>query len=70
MTIGIIVAIMISVGQIIGSMDNDVTGHVTKCECESDIECDDNNPCTEDICLYPESCAASNCINKIIENCN
>ena len=69
-TIGVVLVIMVSVGIFIGSMDSKVTGAVTKeCECSSDFDCNDNNPCTEDICLYPETCNAAKCINKIKENC-
>ena len=64
-TIGVVLVIMVSVGIFIGSMDSGPTGAVTKdCECSNNLDCDDNNPYTEDICLYPETCKASKCINK------
>lgn len=69
-TIGVVLVIMVSVGIFIGSMESGPTGAVAKeCECSNNLDCDDNNPCTEDICLYPETCAAATCINKMIEGC-
>lgn len=49
-------------------------GHITgaipkKCGCTSNDSCNDNDPCTEDICLYPEDCAASRCIHVEKEEC-
>jgi hypothetical protein len=68
-TIGIVLAIMFSVAILINSMEGPTGAVVKDCECQNNLECNDNNPCTEDLCLYPESCAASKCINKEIENC-
>lgn len=71
-TIGAILVFMISIAFFINQMDINITGAVIGpvCECASDIDCDDNDPCTEDICVYPESCAASICSHKEIEGCN
>lgn len=65
-TIGALVAFMVLVGFFINQMDLDITGAVVApvCECDEDADCDDSNPETEDICLYPETCTASLCINK------
>ena len=64
-TIAVIAAIMISIGVVVGTVGNDITGAVVKeGECYNDADCNDNNSMTEDICLYAESCSAAKCINK------
>ena len=69
-TISVVVAIMIAVAILINSMDLGVTGSAVDCSCKEDAGCDDHDACTQDICLYKESCAAARCIHKTIENCN
>jgi hypothetical protein len=66
LTIGTLVAIMIVIGVFINQMDLNITGAIVApvCNCDEDADCDDGNPETEDICLYPESCKASTCVNK------
>ena len=67
-TISLIVVIMISVGIVI-NINAGITGTtVKKSRCVENIDCDDNNVCTEDICLYADSPSA-NCVHKQIENC-
>jgi len=70
-TIAVIIVFMVIIGVFINDLDNKITGAVIKpvCECTDDLDCDDNNPCTEDICLYPEDCKASICIHKEIKDC-
>ena len=65
LTVSVIFALMISTGILIGLSDTSMTGAAVKeCRCTQDSDCNDNNPYTEDICLYAESCAASKCINR------
>ena len=69
-TISAVLAIMVCVAVLINSVNPSMTGAVTKdCECKSDVECDDGNSCTEDICIYADSCASAKCLHKIIEGC-
>jgi hypothetical protein len=70
-TIGILVGLMIVVAVAINNIEGSITGAVVKpaCDCNEDSDCDDSNECTEDVCLYPESCDAALCVNKNIENC-
>lgn len=64
-----VVVIMIGIGFLVGKT-NSITGAVTaKCICDSDSACNDNNECTVDACLYPDSCAASRCINTKKAEC-
>ena len=65
-TIGVIVLFMVVVAVAINNIEGALTGAVvtSACECDEDSDCDDNNPDTEDICLYPENCEASLCVNK------
>lgn len=71
LTIAAILGFMVVTAVLISSMEGSMTGAVVKpvCKCVSDSDCDDRNSCTEDICLYKESCEASLCVNKKIENC-
>ena len=69
-TITVVLAIMLGVAVLINSMNPNITSSVAKgCECKSDIECDDGNSCTEDICIYADSCASAKCLHKVIEGC-
>lgn len=71
LTIGILLGFMIAIAVFINNMEGRITGAVIKpaCKCSSDSDCNDNNQCTEDTCLYPDVCTASICVNKKIENC-
>ena len=68
-TISVVLVIMVAVAIFINSIDLGVTGSTVKSECNEDSDCNDSNPCTEDICLYPETNSAK-CLHKTIENCN
>ena len=70
-TISVLALFMIGTAIFINNLEGSITGAVVKpaCKCASNLDCGDNNPCTEDICLYPEDCEASLCVNKKIENC-
>lgn len=72
LTIAAILGFMVVVAVLINSMQGQITGAATadaNCKCTSSADCNDSNPCTEDICLYPENCGASLCVNKNIEGC-
>ncbi len=71
LTVGILIVFMVGTGIFINNLEGTITGAVVSpaCDCVEDADCDDNNKCTIDICLYPEECEASLCINKEIENC-
>jgi len=58
--------LMVSLAILMNKTQNTITGAVVKqpCECKADSDCDDNNPETTDVCLYPDSCIDSICINK------
>ena len=70
-TIVIIVGFMLLVAIAIINIEGNITGAVIKpvCECTQDADCDDSDQCTEDLCLYSESCEASLCVNKEIKDC-
>lgn len=69
-TVLVLIGIMLVIGLVIRNVDTNITGAaVQQCECANDIECNDYNACTEDKCLYPESCAASRCINADVPEC-
>jgi hypothetical protein len=53
-------------------LNKTITGSVIKeeCKCKEDLDCNDLDPCTEDICLYKETCEAAVCINREIPNCS
>ncbi len=36
--------------------------------CSSNADCDDENNCTNDVCMYPGSCEAL-CYHSLIESC-
>lgn len=69
-TIAVVLAIMVGVAIFVNSIDLGITGSTTKSKCSKNLDCYDGNSCTEDICLYPESKSASECLHKQIENCN
>lgn len=70
-TVSILVLFMIAIGVLVNNMDSRITGATTAedCDCSTDSDCGDSDPCTEDLCLYPDNCKASLCIHKSIENC-
>lgn len=72
LTITFILLFMLSIGVFVNNLDNSITGAAgfEECECEADIDCNDNNACTEDFCIYADSCEASLCVNKPIAGCN
>jgi len=61
--LGIMIVIAITINNI---HTGGLTGRTIKCVCEENADCDDADSCTEDICLYPENCAASECVHKNI----
>ena len=70
-TISILMVVMVIVGVLINMINGTITGATVYpvCKCSSDADCDDDNECTEDICLYADDCISSVCINKKIEGC-
>ena len=70
-TISVLLLFMLAIGVMVNNVDNRITGAAVAedCECSADSDCDDGNPCTEDFCLYADSCEASLCVHKPIENC-
>ncbi|MBD3249213.1 hypothetical protein GF336_04150 [Candidatus Woesearchaeota archaeon] len=70
-TVSVLIAFMLSVGIMINNFESEITGAAIApvCECSEDADCDDDDRCTEDICLYPESCEASLCVHDKIESC-
>ncbi|MBW2977427.1 hypothetical protein KY331_01135 [Candidatus Woesearchaeota archaeon] len=67
----VILVFMVGVGYFVNDLHGTVTGAVVGpvCKCIEDSDCNDNNPCTEDICLYKDTCEAAICINRDIPNC-
>jgi len=61
----VLIGFMAATAFFINDMDLHITGSVVKaqCKCIEDIDCNDNNPSTEDICLYKENCEAAVCVN-------
>ena len=72
LTIFLLVAFMVGTGIFINNLEGSITGAVVapQCKCSVDLDCEDDNSCTEDVCLYGDDCVASLCVNKKIENCN
>ena len=70
-TIAVLVGFMATVAIFINNLDLNITGAVVRpvCKCIEDIDCDDNNPCTEDTCLYKENCEAAVCVNTKTDGC-
>lgn len=71
-TVSILILLMLGIGLAVNNIDNKITGATVSedCACSVDADCNDNNICTDDYCLYPDNCKASLCLNKPIENCN
>jgi len=69
--ISALVCLMVITAYFTTKFGGDLTGAISSknCECISNESCDDNDPCTEDICLYPENCLASKCIHIEKEEC-
>ena len=71
-TLGMIILFMVVVGVFINNLEGTITGAVTGTiagECSEDVDCFDDNPCTQDLCIYKDSSAAL-CINKEIQGCS
>jgi len=62
---------MAVVAVVINNLEGEVTGAVIKpqCKCMDDSDCNDNNPCTEDTCLYADYCEAAVCVNTQKSDC-
>jgi len=71
LVIVIMVGLMIGIGYFVNNLNNTITGAVVgrQCRCAENLDCDDDNLCTEDVCLYKENCEASVCVNKEIFGC-
>lgn len=71
LVIAIMLVLMIGLGYFVNNLNGTITGAVVgkQCRCAENIDCDDNNLCTEDMCLYKEDCEAAVCVNKEILNC-
>ena len=71
LTVVILIGFMATVAVFINNLESEVTGAVIKpqCKCIIDSDCNDNNPCTNDICLYADNCEAAVCVNKQIPGC-
>ncbi|MBW2981843.1 hypothetical protein KY343_03080 [Candidatus Woesearchaeota archaeon] len=71
LVIVILVGFMAIVAVLVNNLEGEITGAVIKpqCRCIDNSDCDDNNPCTEDICLYADNCKAAVCINDLKSNC-
>ena len=69
-TISVMLVFMISISWLVHEATNPITGATTvqteSCDCTKDIDCNDNNPSTQDFCLYADECVLSLCINKPI----
>ncbi len=70
-TVLILVGFMATVAIIINNLESEITGAVIKpvCKCTEGSDCDDDDSCTEDTCLYKENCVAAVCINTKIAGC-
>ena len=72
LTIAILLLFMVSVAVFINNLEGSITGATTaskSCKCKVNSDCNDHNPCTEDICIYPENCMASLCVHNKINGC-
>ncbi len=71
LTIAVLIVFMVVIAVFINNLEGEITGAVVKpqCKCMDDVDCNDNDPCTEDICLYKESCEAAVCVNTKIADC-
>ena len=61
LTLAVLAAFMIGVSVFINNLEGAITGAAVgpACACGADVDCDDGNVCTEDICLYADDCAAA-----------
>ena len=66
LVLALLLVFTITAAVIIGTTQNSITGATTAihCECQTDADCDDNNPETTDVCLYADSCIDAICLNK------
>ena len=71
LTVAVLIGFMAAVAIFINNLESEITGAVVKpvCRCMANTDCDDKNQCTEDICLYAESCEAAVCVNNKIAGC-
>ena len=71
LTIALLLGLMTIIAISVNNLEGGITGAVIQpiCDCTENSECNDNNPCTEDFCLYQDTCEAALCVNKQIENC-
>jgi hypothetical protein len=71
LTIAILIGFMAVVAVVINNLEGEITGAVIKpqCKCADNADCNDDNPCTEDICLYADNCEAAVCINSRKPGC-
>ncbi len=56
---------------LINSVKDIITGATIGCEeveCKNNADCDDENDCTDDACMYPKSCE-SLCYHSIRKEC-
>jgi hypothetical protein len=70
-TIVVLIGFMATVAIVINNLEGEITGAVVRpiCKCIDNFDCNDNDPCTEDICLYADNCEAAVCVNNKIPNC-
>jgi len=71
LTLIVLIGFMTVIAFFTNNLQSKITGTVVKpvCKCTNNIDCNDQDPCTEDICLYADSCEAAICINKLKEEC-
>ncbi len=74
-TIFIVVTVLISIIIFVSLLsilkDAMTTGmSVVGCEisCSDNADCDDENSCTNDVCMYPNSCEAM-CVHSLVDSC-
>lgn len=72
LTISVLLLFMITTAVFINNLEGTITGSVVQgsCACTSASDCNDDNVCTKDYCLYADNCAAALCVNQKIEGCN
>lgn len=70
-TISVVVLFMIFIAVMINNLNGEITGAAigAQCKCAQDSDCNDNNQCTKDVCLYPEKCSTASCAHEVIEGC-
>ena len=71
LTLIVLIGIMAAVAVVINNLEGEITGAIIKpqCKCMDNADCNDDNPCTEDMCLYADNCKAAVCVNNRIPNC-